>query len=226
MRFWGLLPKGSHSSAVDSVTQSFPFLCGRVTKLQGARFLLEGLSKLLHEVWLRHLADINTRVPLCLCEVEFLWLHPDLTTHQGVVSITVRTVVWACVENILDSSTPDQNQIQLVPVLWAWLSPGNLVLRFGAEEGVVMHRPWKVHSSSSRCPFSFILPTAKWPRQEGHESWSAPTLALKSPERTTCSSLGMFLMMDARFRSCPLCLVWWTVLEHTCWLGWLSLWWS
>ena len=73
------------------------------------KFLLEGPSELLHEVWLRLPADINTRVPLCFCAVEFLWLHPDVTAHQGVVCITVRTAVTACVENILDSSKPDQD---------------------------------------------------------------------------------------------------------------------
>ena len=85
--------------------------------LQGLKFLLKSRSELLHEVWFRHLADIDKRDPLCLCQVEFLWLHPDLTAHQGGVSIAVRTVVRACVENIADSSTPDQDQIQLVPVL-------------------------------------------------------------------------------------------------------------
>ena len=29
-----------------------------------------------------------------------------------------------------------------------------------------MHRAWQVHSSSSRCPFSFILPTTNCPRQD------------------------------------------------------------
>ena len=106
----------SQSSAVHSVKQSFILLCGRVTGLQGSKLLL-GLSDLLHEVLLRHLADIDTRAPLCLCPMEFLWKHPDLTEHQGVVCIIACTVVRACVENVLDSSTPDQDQIQLVPML-------------------------------------------------------------------------------------------------------------
>ena len=92
-----------------TVMQSFQLLCGRVTRLQGSKFLLKGLSELLHEVWLRHFADIDTRDPLCLCPVDFLWLHPDLTAHQGVVCIAVRTVVRACVENILYNSMPDQD---------------------------------------------------------------------------------------------------------------------
>ena len=54
-----------------------------------------------HEVSLRRLDDIDTRVPLCVCVVESLCLHPDLTAHHGVVC----TVVRACVENVLDSST-------------------------------------------------------------------------------------------------------------------------
>ena len=79
-----------------------------VTELLGSKFLLDDLSELLQEVWLRHLADIDTRDPLCLCAMEFGWLHPDVTAHQGVICIAVHTVVRACVENILDSSTPDQ----------------------------------------------------------------------------------------------------------------------
>ena len=88
-----------------------------VTGLGGAKFLLEGLSELLHEVWLRHLPDIDTRIPLCLCAMEFLWLHPDLTECQRVVCIAACTAIRACVENVLDSSASDQDQIQLVPVL-------------------------------------------------------------------------------------------------------------
>ena len=65
------------------------------------------MSVLLHEVFCRHLADIDLRDPLCLCPVEFLWLHPDLTAREGVVCIIVCTVVGACVKNILDSSTLD-----------------------------------------------------------------------------------------------------------------------
>ena len=78
-----------------------------VSGLRGAKFLFEDLSELLREIYLRHLDDIDKKIPLCLCTVQFLWLHPDLTAHQGVVSIAVRTVVRASVKNILDSSTPD-----------------------------------------------------------------------------------------------------------------------
>ena len=63
-----------------------------------------------------------------------------------------------------------------------------------------MHRLWKVQSPSSPCPFSFIFSTPNGPRQEGHESQSAPTLALKSPRSMSCSVQGMFLMMDVSSR--------------------------
>ena len=68
--------------------------------------------------------------------MELFWLQPDLTAYQEVVRVTVCTVVRVCVKNVLDGSTPDQYQIQLVPVLWAQVSPGDLVLRLGLEEGV------------------------------------------------------------------------------------------
>ena len=56
-------------------------------------------------------------VPWFLCMMELFWLQPDLTAYQGVVSVTVCAVVRACVKDILDGGMPDQDQIQLVPVL-------------------------------------------------------------------------------------------------------------
>ena len=199
MWFWGPLNKGSQSSAVHSVTQNFPLLCGRVTRLQGSRFLLKGLSELLPEVWLRHLADIDMRDPLCLCAVEFLWLYPDLTAHQGVVCITVRTMVRACVRTFLIATRLTKIRSSWCQCFERGCLHATLCWGLVWKKEFVMHRSWKVHSSSSRCPFSFILPTPNWPRREGHKSWSAPTLALKSSRTTTCSLLGMSLMMDARF---------------------------
>jgi len=66
---------------------------------------------------LRHLADVDARVPLFLNAVELLQLQPDLAKHQVVVCVAVRAVVRVCVQNVLDGHTSDQNQIQLVPVL-------------------------------------------------------------------------------------------------------------
>jgi len=40
------------------------------------------------------------------------------------------------VEDVLNSSSSDQDKIQLMAVLGARLSPGDLVLRFGLEKGV------------------------------------------------------------------------------------------
>lgn len=66
---------------------------------------------------LRHLADVDARVPLFLNTVKLLQLQPDLAKHQVVVCVAVRAVVRVCVQNVLDGHTSDQNQIQLVPVL-------------------------------------------------------------------------------------------------------------
>lgn len=65
--------------------------------------------------------------------MELLWLQPDLAAYKGVVCVVIRTVVRACMENLLDCSTPDQNQVQLVPVLRARMPPGELVLGLGFE---------------------------------------------------------------------------------------------
>ena len=42
----------------------------------------------------------------------------------------------ACVEDVLNSSSSDQDKIQLMPVLWARVCSRYLVLRFGLEKGV------------------------------------------------------------------------------------------
>ena len=75
---------------------------------------------------------------------------------------------------------------------WTRVSPEDFVLRFCVEEGVSDAKGLKgtQYSLSSRWPFQFIIPTPKGPRREGHESLSAPTLALKWSRRTSCSRAG------------------------------------
>ena len=63
-------------------------------------------------------------------------LEPDFAAHQGVVCVAIRTVVRACVKNVLNGGSSDQDKIQLVPMLCAWMSLGDLVLGLGLEEGV------------------------------------------------------------------------------------------
>ena len=45
-------------------------------------------------------------------------------------------MIRAWVKNVLYGNKPNQNQVQLVPVPWTPVSPGNFVLRFCLEEGV------------------------------------------------------------------------------------------
>ena len=59
--------------------------------------ILKPLSKLLFKIRLAQLNDINTRAPFLLATVEPFRMEPDLATHQGVVCVTVRAVVRACV---------------------------------------------------------------------------------------------------------------------------------
>ncbi len=47
-----------------------------------------------------HVANIDAEVPQFLCAI-------DLATHQGVVCVAVRTVIRACVENVLEGGAPD-----------------------------------------------------------------------------------------------------------------------
>ena len=72
------------------------------------------------------------------------------------------------------------------------------MLRLDLEEGVSDTQVVKDTEFKQLLSILIHFPHSK-PRQEGHESLSAPTLALKSPRRTSCSVLGMFLMVDARF---------------------------
>ena len=63
-----------------------------------------------------------------------LGLKLDLAAHQGMVCI--RAVVRACVENVRNGGSSDQDEIQQMPVFGAWVSPGYLVLGLGLEEGI------------------------------------------------------------------------------------------
>ena len=79
--------------------------------------ILKPLSKLLFKIRLAQLSDINTRAPFLLATVEPFRMEPDLATHQGVVCVTVRAVVRACVEDVLNSGSSDKDKVQLMPLL-------------------------------------------------------------------------------------------------------------
>ena len=53
-----------------------------------------------------------------------------------MVCLAACAVIRTCVKNVLYGSRPSQNQVQLVPVAWTRLSPGDFMLRFCLEEGV------------------------------------------------------------------------------------------
>ena len=53
-----------------------------------------------------------------------------------MVCVAVCAVIRACVKNVLYGNKSNQNQVQLVPVPWTRVSPGDFVLRFCLEEGV------------------------------------------------------------------------------------------
>ncbi|CAE1257844.1 NAGLT1 [Acanthosepion pharaonis] len=87
-----LSPKGDQGSAVHGVPQSRPLIRSRVSGPRGCPLVHKQLDKLLHKVYLAHLADINARIPLLLVALEPLGLEPDLAAHQGMVCIAVRAV--------------------------------------------------------------------------------------------------------------------------------------
>ena len=96
---------------MHGVPQGLPLLCGRVSGLRGCQLSLKVHCKLLHKVWLTHLAGVNAGIPLLLVAVELLWLHPNLAADQGVVCVTVRAVVSACVEDVLNGGASDQDEV-------------------------------------------------------------------------------------------------------------------
>ena len=53
-----------------------------------------------------------------------------------MVCVAVCAVIRACFKNVLDGSKPNENQVQLVPVPWTRVSPGDFMLKFCLEEGV------------------------------------------------------------------------------------------
>ena len=56
------------------VSRSVPLRCDRVSGLWDAKFSLKHRRKLFHEVWLKHLANIDAGVPLFLGAIDPPWL--------------------------------------------------------------------------------------------------------------------------------------------------------
>ena len=44
------------------------------------------------------------------------WLHSNPGAYQRVISVAIRTVVAACVENIVKSITSGNDNIKLMPI--------------------------------------------------------------------------------------------------------------
>ena len=73
------------------------------------------------------------------------------------------------------------------------------MLRLGLEEGVSDAQVVKGTELKQSLSILIHFPHSKRTKARGPQSLSAPTLALRLPRRTSCSVLGMFLMVDARF---------------------------
>ena len=67
--------------------------------------------------------------------MEFLWLQPPLAACQGMVCVTDCTVIQACEEHILEADEPDEDHV-LVTLIRLRVSPEDLMLRLGIEEGI------------------------------------------------------------------------------------------
>ena len=66
--------------------------------------------------------------------MSLFWLKSDLATDQRMVRVAVCTLVRACDEHISEVTTSGDDQVELVPVFVAGVSPGHLMLGFRLEE--------------------------------------------------------------------------------------------
>ena len=63
-------------------------------------------------------------------------LHSNPGVYQRVISVAIRTVVAACVENIVKSITSGDDKIELMPLTRPGMSSGHFVTWFVIEECV------------------------------------------------------------------------------------------
>ena len=64
------------------------------------------------------------------------WLHSNPGAYQRVISVAMRTVVAACVENIVKNITSGDDKIKLMPMTRHGMSPGHFMAWFVLEECV------------------------------------------------------------------------------------------
>lgn len=72
------------------------------------------------------------------------WLKAYFATDQGLVGITLSTVITTSDEETVQRGTSGDDEIHLVPVVGSGVPPGDTVVEFGGEErvsyGKVMER--------------------------------------------------------------------------------------
>ena len=49
--------------------------------------------------------------------MEPLGMELDIAAHQRVICVAICAVVRACVDNVLNSGSSDQDEVQLLPML-------------------------------------------------------------------------------------------------------------
>ena len=112
-------------------------------------------------------------------------------------------VIGDCWSKVHYTWTGDQNQARGYWWLWLVATVYLAPLRLSSSGWWSAQSPWEKRfiSNPNFCWVWVALSanSRSLMRQEGHESLSAPTVALKSPRRTSCSKLGMVKIVDARF---------------------------
>ena len=72
-------------------------------------------------------ADVNTWPSFLFHVIQSLCSQFYFTTQQGVISIATSSLVTVCDHNTRKARTSSEDQIELMPMLRSWMSPGNSV---------------------------------------------------------------------------------------------------
>ena len=87
-------------------------------------------------IWICSVTDVDTYRAFLFGMKNPFRLHSNLGAYQRVISVAIRTVVAACVENVVKSITSGDDKIELMPTTRPGMSPGHFVTWFVLEDCV------------------------------------------------------------------------------------------
>ena len=118
---------------VHTAFQSTPLGCGSIcTGIASS----EDPREPRYEARIGHTCGIESGLTPSKLPVELPWRQPQLGAHQGVVLITVYTVIRSRQQYVADGSPTHNHQVELVPVFGSGVLPRYSTLRFCTEQRV------------------------------------------------------------------------------------------